>query len=281
MPKPSGPLVVGDRLGPYKIEELIDDDSFAVWYRARDRRFDHQVLVKTLHARERKNNPWMHNGAAMLRTLNHPRIIRLLDYRDEREGGPFQVMESFPYQTLSRLLRDTAVGTWPRFLAVIRDLAETLAYCHSLDIVSRDVKPAHLLVDERDGRFHIKLKELGAGVHAGMQGLAPAGAPPYMGPEQWGAGIISDKTDVYSVGILIFYLLVGRNPLAAEPLTVPGFMERALAGLADDVFLELPPALRSLVARMLSRSPEARPAMREVHVELTHYIERERPGSWL
>jgi serine/threonine protein kinase len=218
------------RLGKYEIIDRIGRGGMAEVYRGYHAALDRYVAIKLLHpflADDPEFKDRFENEARNVARLKHPNIVQVYDFEYDTEGDSYyMVMEMINGPTLKDRLFDLDVSgdTLPisEAIRVIRDSAEALAYAHQRNMIHRDVKPANLMLDE-DGR--VVLTDFGiAKIVVGAQFTASGGmvgTPAYMAPEQ-GLGEAGDeRSDIYSLGVILYQLVTGRLPYDADtPLAI-------------------------------------------------------------
>lgn len=237
-------------------------------YKARDTRLDRDVAIKILQqADSPETTGKILKEARAVARLNHPNIATLYDVV-EGGDGPFLVLEYVAGERLDVLVARGECDA-ARAVGIVIQLLDALAYAHHEGVIHRDVKPANVLLT-REGQ--IKLLDLGI---AQTMAAAPdadtvtspdittattrSGTPAYMAPERLGGRTASARSDIYSVGVVLFELLTSRRPFEAKDM-----MELAIAvttGEAPHVSSlrpGIPPALDAVVARALARDPAAR-----------------------
>lgn len=214
--------LIGKSLGRYEILEELGEGGMAVVYRANDSRLDRDVAIKVI----RKGAfPADHidrilkrfeREAKALAGLSHPNIMKVHDY-GEHEGSPYLVMEYLPGGTLKKKMGKPM--PWEQAIQLILPIAEALDYAHSQNMIHRDVKPSNILLTQRGQPmltdFGIaKILEVGEGQTLTGTGMG-VGTPEYMSPEQW-KGKSSPRSDIYSLGVVLYELLAGRKPYIAD-----------------------------------------------------------------
>ena len=212
-------LLPGSSLGRYQVMERIGRGGMASVYRARDPQLDRDVAVKVLPSFDNEDPTFVERfrrEAQAVARLNHPNIIQVHDFGDDK-GFSYIVMK---YVTGGTLL-DRIGSRLPmaQVLGLIAPVGEALAYAHRQGVVHRDIKPANVLLDE-DGRP--KLSDFGlARMLEGSSGLTQAnsvlGTPEYMAPEQALGRTADQRSDLYSLGIIIYQMLLGQTPSTARP----------------------------------------------------------------
>lgn len=194
-----------------------------VVYLARRSGQEHPVALKILYA-QLSDDPEcaarFRREAAVTAGLDHPNIVKLLDWGEDPEMGYYQVLDYVKGSSLRELLDEHPDGLdVPRALELTRELLAGLAYAHEQGVIHRDVKPENLLLTE-DGRLHIAdfgVARVSDGTKLTRTGLVP-GTPAYMSPEQLGEGPVGPQTDVYAAGMVCYEMLTGSTPFASDNL---------------------------------------------------------------
>ena len=252
----------GDRVGRFEIVREIGRGGFGTVYEARDPELGRAVALKLLRRagpKELKADRMLAEAEAAAR-LAHPNIVHLYDLGN-CEHGPFLVMELLRGTTLAERLRGGKLP--PReALRVTVEAAKGVAHAHGQGVVHRDLKPGNVFVCE-DGQ--VKLLDFGLAQVFGRPALA-GGTPAYMAPEQARGEAGEERSDVYSLGVLLFELLAGRLPYEGD-------RERGVpAGGTAPEIPGAPAELQRIVDRMLARQPALRPANgREAHEALAAF----------
>lgn len=218
------------KLGKYDIIERLGRGGMAEVFRAYHANLDRQVAIKVLHAflaDDPEFKSRFEREAQNVGRLKHPNIVQVYDFDFDPEGESYyMVMELVEGPTLKDRL--TKIGDQGKLmpqaeaLKIVREAAGALAYAHSRSMIHRDVKPANLMLDH-DSR--VVLTDFGiAKMVTGAQFTASGGmvgTPAYMAPEQ-GLGEAGDeRSDLYSLGVILFQLVTGQLPYDAEtPLAV-------------------------------------------------------------
>ena len=154
--------------------------------------------------------------------LAHPSIVTIYDAFDDQENQTSCiVMELVPGVTLEKILESGHPLTTEQTLSIVRQVAEGLDYAHRNQVIHRDLKPANILVTE-DGRA--KITDFGIAKVLAREGVARTvgimGTPSYMSPEQVKGGEIDARTDIFSLGIMIFTMLTGKKPFSGNTAAV-------------------------------------------------------------
>jgi tetratricopeptide (TPR) repeat protein len=250
------PLGEGERVGRYEILRELGRGGFGVVYAARDRELGREVAIKTVRPGRALSAEggaaWLREEAEAIASLSHPGIVAVYDV-GQADGAPFVVMELLRGETLEeRLARRSPLGR-DEGLGIAREVAEALAYAHARGVVHRDLKPANVFLCE-DGRA--KLLDFGLAHVFGHRARRSGGTPAYLAPERWRGEPEDVRTDLFSLGVLVFELLTGKPPYEAteaysaalDPGPPPPLAVRGT-----------PKRLAALVASALSKDPKGRP----------------------
>ena len=246
------PLLPGDQVGRFEIVREVGRGGFGVVYEAADRELSRSVAFKALRsgASSAARARAVAEAEAAAR-LAHPNIVHLYDL-GHSERGAWLIMELLRGQTLSERLRD---GPLPlrEAVRVAVEISRGVAHAHRQGVFHRDLKPSNVFLCE-DGQ--VKVLDFGLAQVFGKAGVA-GGTPAYMAPEQAAGGAGDERSDVYSLGVMLRELLTGEPPTRTTP--TPG--EGAGAPTGTSVAVKgAPAALSRLVARLTSTEPAARPA---------------------
>jgi len=208
----------------------------------------------------------------VLERLRHPNVVRVLDHGVLEDGRPVVVMEMVGGETLERRLAEHGPMLPEAVISIALQVTRALERMHQMGIVHRDVKPANIAV-EGAHRPLVKLLDFGLVKHmVGGPDVTAIGAligtPSYMAPEQILGNPIDARTDVYTLGVLLFEMLTGRVPFGGTVReTLSGHLERDMPPIRPRH--RVPVWLEVLIRRCLAKEPEDRPAgMSEVLAEL-------------
>jgi serine/threonine protein kinase len=239
---PPAPEEIAAHFPQFEIVECLGRGGMGVVYKARQKSLDRWVAIKIL-APERvgpeRFAERFQREAHTLARLSHPNIVTVFDH-GETGGWFYIVMEYIDGVNLRDLLRDGRIEP-AQALAIVPPVCAALQYAHDKGIVHRDIKPENLLID-REGR--VKIADFGIASMVGGTGER-AGTPPYMAPEQDGAGAAADhRADIYALGVVLYEMLTGERP--GRDLIAPS------RKVQIDVRLD------EIVLRALDRTPELR-----------------------
>jgi tetratricopeptide (TPR) repeat protein/predicted Ser/Thr protein kinase len=260
-------ITPGLRLGPYRILKLLGSGGMGSVYLAYDERLERHVALKMLTRESREDIPRriLREARAAAR-LNHTNIAGLYDVF-EHEHEAFLVMEYVDGEPLTALVKSQPVPV-DRVLDIGLQLVEALRYAHSAGIIHRDVKPANVMVTPSG---QVKVLDLGlaratpdpgADTRSESQSeIVPsrAGTPAYMAPERLGRHVADARTDVYSVGVVLFELLTGRRPyLAPDLMALAVNVATQPTPRVSQTRPDIPAALDEVVARAMAKEPSTR-----------------------
>lgn len=259
-----------ERVGPWRLEGLIGRGGSGEVYLGRraDGAFERQVAVKLLRA-DRNADARIIEERRLLARLDHPNIVRLLDGGVAEDGRPWLVTEVIDGRPLDTWMRESGPDL-PRRLKVFTALADAVACAHAGGIVHADLKPANVLVDAQDQPHLLDFGVARLLEHATPTG--PAGlhglTPDWSAPERLDGAQPDPRSDVYTLGLLLFLLLTGATPIDAQAYSlselralrrlraVPLPSGCASAGDAPQIAAEVD----TLVLRCLAPDPAQRPA---------------------
>lgn len=255
-------------LGKYEIIERIGRGGMAEVYRGYHAALDRYVAIKLLHpflADDPEFKDRFENEARNVAKLKHPNIVQVYDFEYDAEGDSYyMVMEMINGPTLKDRLFDLGdLGerfTIAEAIRITRAAAEALAYAHQRNMIHRDVKPANLMLDE-DHR--VVLTDFGiAKIVTGAQFTASGGmvgTPAYMAPEQ-GLGEAGDeRSDIYSLGVILFQLVTGRLPYDAEtPLAIILKHVNDPLPPPSEYAQDIPGDLERIICKAMAKEPEDR-----------------------
>jgi beta-lactam-binding protein with PASTA domain/tRNA A-37 threonylcarbamoyl transferase component Bud32 len=213
-------VLIGKRLnGRYKILQLIGGGGMANVYLANDMILERDVAIKVLRLDFVNDEQFIkrfRREAQAATSLNHENIVSIYDVGED-EGIYYIVMEYVRGCTLKQYIQQHAPLTVSEVLRIMEQLTGAIAHAHQNRIVHRDIKPQNILINE-DGT--VKVTDFGIAVALSSTTITQTnsvlGSVHYLSPEQARGGIATEKTDIYSLGIVMFELLTGRLPFSGE-----------------------------------------------------------------
>ena len=253
-------------LGRYEISNVLGKGAMATVYLGRDPKINRQVALKTIALAEEFDEEQLQEAkeqflreAESAGRLNHPNIIAIYDVGEEG-GVAYLAMEYFDGVALNDHSRPENLLPAKWVLELAARAADALDYAHKQNVVHRDIKPANLMYNAATDT--LKLTDFGIARLTDSSRTKTGiilGTPSYMSPEQLGAEKVTGRTDLYSLGVTIYQLLVGSAPFKAE--SIPRLMDMIVNEKhrpLSEIKPELPPCVDPIVGRLLSKDPEDR-----------------------
>ncbi|MFF7849122.1 protein kinase [Streptomyces sp. NPDC007910] len=258
--------------GRYQLRDLLGEGGMASVYLAYDTALDRQVAIKTLHTelgREQSFRERFRREAQAVAKLSHTNIVSVFDTGEDTLDGavmPYIVMEYVEGQPLGAVLASDVrqYGAMPadKALKVTADVLAALDVSHEMGLVHRDIKPGNVMTTKRGV---VKVMDFGiaramqSGVTSMTQTGMVVGTPQYLSPEQALGRAVDARSDLYSVGIMLFQLLTGRLPFDADsPLAIAYAHVQEEPVAPSSVNRSVTPAMDALVARALRKNPNER-----------------------
>lgn len=247
--------------GRYRIIALLGAGGMGEVYRADDLTLAQSVAIKFVPAAVDKDPEVVerfHNEIRISRRVSHPNVCRVYDV-GEVEGHTFLTMEYVDGEDLASLLR--RIGRLPgdKALEIARQLCAGLAAAHQEGVLHRDLKPANIMLD---GRGRAVMTDFGLANLAGrIEGYdIRSGTPAYMAPEQLEGREVTVRSDIYSLGLVLYEVFTGKRAFAAEGAK-PGLKQRDPKSLTSPSTLvkDLDPAVERVIMRCLESDPANRP----------------------
>ena len=259
-----------ERIGHYIVEAQLGRGSMGVVYLARDQRIGRRVALKQLKIAQTQFEDSAEAAEFYLRlqreaevcgSLQHPNIVTLYDVGYEQERISYLALEYVPGETLLDLLKRHRPQPLPIDVAlrIASDILRGLTYAHAKGIVHRDIKPANILLGE-DGVAKIADFGIARPPHSSLTVAgALMGTPNYMPPEQVKGTPATPRSDLFSLGVLLFEMVTGTKPFAAGDLTaVLEKIVRMPTPSAIPLNAEVSPELDSVIQRLTAKSPDER-----------------------
>ena len=250
----------------YELEELIGGGGMADVYRAKDRLLNRPVAVKILHEAFKQDKEFIdkfQREAQAAARLSHPNIVNIYDV-GVADGDHYIVMEYVPGRTLKDRIRQEGHLSVSESLRVAREIAEALAHAHANNLVHCDIKPHNILMMNDQTA---KVADFGIARAVTESTMTYSGnvigSVHYFSPEQAKGTMITPKSDVYSLGVVLYEMLTGENPVSI-----------AMKHLQDEptpvrrIDPDIPPVVEALVSRMMAKDPAMRPSSEEVAHEV-------------
>ncbi len=266
-----GELRPGTRAGDYIVESQRARGGFATVYLAHHERDAGQFALKVLHKvlvhRTGMIRRFQQEGE-VIRRIDHPNVVRLIDYGDLPDGRPYFVMPWLEGRTLASELAERGVFSIGEASSIMAKLTEALEATHAVGIVHRDVKPSNVLLLPVDPGVAVRLVDFGVaklvgnddeGRHHGITSTGVrVGTPYYMAPEQISSRPIDSRTDIYALGVELFQMVTGHLPFTAPTaIEIEALHLHAPPPRASEV-AGVPPAFDEVILRCMAKSPDNR-----------------------
>jgi serine/threonine protein kinase len=254
------------RFGRYEVVAELGRGAMGVVYRARDPQIDRMVAVKTVslwgQQSEEENEfrlRFMHEAQAAGR-LHHPGIVAIFDVGENPENlNPYIVLEYVAGEALNRMLAREKKLPLETALQLAEEIAEALDYAHAQGVIHRDIKPGNILVTETG---HAKIADFGIAklnlAHFTLPGRV-LGTPAYMAPEQLNGEGVDGRSDLFSLGVILYAMVTGHSPFQGDSATTVSFKvanREPVAASALD--LSLPRELDEVISRAMAKDREQR-----------------------
>jgi serine/threonine protein kinase len=251
-------VIIADR---YRVVALLGRGGMGEVYRAEDLRLSQVLAIKFLPEALSKDDGALarfHSEVRVARQVSHPNVCRVFDIGDAN-GVPFLTMEYVDGEDLSSLVR--RIGRLPQDKAVevSRQICAGLAAAHERGVVHRDLKPSNVMLD---GAGKARITDFGlAGIATSIQGAdIRAGTPAYMAPEQLAGEEVTVKSDIYSLGLVMYEVLTGRR--AYDAATLPELIKTRNEGTITNpsaLVKDLDPLIERVILRCVNKDPAKRP----------------------
>ncbi len=253
--------VLGDR---FELLSFVASGGMGRVYRATDRQRGSAVAVKVLHGGANRDVARFVREAELLSSVADAGVVRYVSHGLTAPGEPYLVMEWLIGEDLADRLASSETLSVADSLRVVTSAARALSAAHAQGVVHRDVKPSNLFLVGKSLDL-VKLVDFGLARRAQDVNLlrplaAPMGTPGYMAPEQVLGDAVDARADVYGLGAVLFRCLSGRAPFTSpRPLGLYAKVVLETPTLLRELRPDVPPAVESLVARLLAKEPDARP----------------------
>lgn len=267
------------RLGKYELRERLGRGGMAEVWKGLDTQLQRYVALKILHA-DLQNDPSFitrfEREAQVIASLHHPNIVQIHDFQISRPPESsntiaYMVMDYVEGQTLADYIRSTSrMGRFPSASEIVylfTSLGKAIDYAHHRGMIHRDIKPANILLDKRNTAQSMMgepiLTDFGIvkllGTSTGTQSGAWLGTPLYISPEQAQGQPGNERSDIYSLGVILYEICTGVQPYRGD--TVTAIMIQHINSTPTSPTLinpNIPPALSMVIMRSLAKDPYAR-----------------------
>jgi hypothetical protein len=251
----------------YRIVSPLGKGGMGEVYRAEDMKLGQTVALKFLPQSLAKNPDALSRftrEVRLARQISHPNVCRVFDLGEivdaDKNLHTFLTMEFVDGEDLASLMR--RIGRLPpdKALDIARQMCAGLAAAHEQEIIHRDLKPANVMLD---GRGRVRITDFGlAGISAELRADHDrAGTPAYMSPEQFSGGELTEKSDLYSLGLVMYEVFTGKRAYNANTLNeMAQLREKSAITLPSTYVKEIDPLVERVIMRCLEKDPARRPA---------------------
>lgn len=264
----------------YEIVKNIGEGGMANVYLANDTILDRKVAVKVLRGDLSSDDKFIRRfqrEALSVSNLSHPNIVEVYDVGEE-EGNHYIVMEYIEGKTLKQLLKKRESLTLTEVIDIMTQLTDGIAHAHESYIIHRDIKPQNIMIED-DGR--IKITDFGIAMALNATQLTQTnsvmGSVHYLPPEQASGKSASIKSDIYSLGILMYELLTGSVPFKGDnavEIALKHMKEKIPSIRKQDP--SIPQSVENIILKAAAKNPRNRyDSAKEMHEDLIHCLEEE------
>lgn len=247
-------FTIGQNVGPYQITAQLGQGGMATVYKAYHANLDRYVAIKVLHVALRDDETFLERfkrEAQLVARMEHRHIVQVYDYAD-LDNQPYLVMKFIEGQTLKQYNRRKSPSL-DEVTTIVSAVADALDYAHSQDVLHRDVKPSNIILDKNGVPYltDFGLARIASRGESTLSQDMMVGTPQYISPEQaQGNQALDSGTDIYSLGVVLYELVVGRVPFNADtpyaiihdhiykPLPVPTIVNPAVPDAVERVLLK-------------------------------------------
>ena len=253
----------GENVGAYRVIEQLGSGGMATVFKAYHPSLDRYVAIKVLHPAFKADPQFFERfqrEARIVANLEHPNIIPVYDF-SEHEGEPYLVMRFIEGDTLKPEMEGQPMPP-AEVLHLIRPVCQGLNYAHKQGVLHRDIKPSNIMITD-DGSVFVTDFGLARMVQAGESTLSQdmmVGTPQYISPEQaQGVSNLDQRTDIYSLGVVLYEMLTGRVPFSADTpfATVHDHIYTPLP-MPSSVNPDIEPDVERMLLKALAKNPDDR-----------------------
>ncbi|MDA8148471.1 MAG: Stk1 family PASTA domain-containing Ser/Thr kinase [Actinomycetota bacterium] len=263
----------------YELNHLIARGGMAEVYRAHDRLLDRPVALKVLFPElsvDRSFVERFRREAQAAANLSHPNIVPVFDWGED-SGTYFIVMEFVDGRPLSSVLKTAGPLSSERAADIASHVAAALGYAHRHGVIHRDVKPGNVLITD-EGQVKVTDFGIARAVNTDeslTQTGAVMGTAAYFSPEQAEGMGVDSRSDIYSLGVVLFEMVCGRAPfLGDSPVAVASKHVRDIAPVPRDINPSVAPALEAIILKAMAKNPDHRYATAdELRADLLRFTE--------
>jgi len=267
----------------YDIIEELGKGGMGKVYRVFDKKIEEEVALKLIKpeiAADKETIKRFSNELRLARRIAHRNVCKMYELMED-EGAHFITMEYVSGEDLKSFVRRSRLLTIGTAMAIVKQVCEGLAEAHRLGVVHRDLKPSNIMIDKEG---NARIMDFGIARSLGGKGITGAGVmigtPEYMSPEQVEGKDIDERSDIYSLGIILYEMLTGRVPFGGDtPFTIGVKHKSEIPKNPKELNTQIPEDLSRLILKCLEKDREKRyRSAQELHSELEK-IERGIPTA--
>lgn len=287
------PLLGTTLAGNYEIQEVIGHGGMGVVYKARHALMDRIVAIKMLQAQlisDSMSVKRFQQESQSASRISHPNVITVYDFGISPSGQPFIVMDYLQGISLADVIKEEGQIGVERSIKILAQACDALDHAHKMGVIHRDVKPTNfVLINYDEEKDFVKVVDFGV---AKLMNATPdgqrltqagevCGSPVYMSPEQCTGGELDQRSDIYSMGIVVYETLTGKLPILGK--TMVDTMSKHISEMPPTFQqarpdLYIPERLEQVVFKALAKDPNDRhQSMDELRIDLENAIPR--PGK--
>jgi len=281
---PTEELTTGSTFaGRYQIIEVLGKGGMGKVYRAIDKKLNEEVALKLIKpeiASDKKTLERFSNELKIARKIAHKNVGRMYELMEEKETH-FITMEYVPGEDLKRLIRKVGQFSAGKVIFIAKQVCEGLTEAHRLGVVHRDLKPQNIMVDEEG---NARILDFGIARSITGKGITGAGVmigtPEYMSPEQAEVKEVEQRSDIYSLGVILYEMVTGRVPFEGEtPLGIAMKHKSETPKDPREINAQIPEDLSQMIMKCMEKNKEIRyQSAEEVRFELEN-IEKGIPST--
>jgi serine/threonine protein kinase len=276
----------GETIGSYKLLDVIGRGGMGRVYLAEHTVLGRKVALKMLRKRFGQNPQALERFFSEARAVNqiqHENIIEVTDFIQTDEGNTCYIMEILDGRSLAELLESVGTPRQDKALRIALQIADAMVAVHDAQIIHRDLKPENVFLTSKDGRENlVKLLDFGVAKLVDREGRSlhetgigdAIGTPEYMSPEQLVGGKLDHRSDIYSLGVVLYEMVTGHKPFAHDKSLGEAVFEQLTMkpkppSQYPDISKPVSPELEELILQCLEKEAGYRPqSMREVRARL-------------
>ena len=259
---------IPEQVGRYRIEGILGEGASAVVYAGFDPEIERQVAIKCLHREVAADAGYRRRFQVEARAaghLNHPHLVTIFDTGETDDGRPYIAMERLAGDTLANRVAREGLPPLPVIMDMAIQIASALDYAHGEGVVHHDIKPENIMF--MDGWRHAKLSDFGIAERRGPRDATPAsrqrvigGTPSFMALERLQGKRTDARSDLFSLGVVLFWLLTGKLPWPEtdDVQQLTGERKRHPQPAIEPRDPSTPSILIAIVRTLLAQAPDAR-----------------------